>query len=84
MLFTSYVPFDREGLGDGTDDSPLACSAAEGFGRVYAVRLGNGSPALPLPGKIEFQDEAEGTDEETDRFRLIGPGLQGDVVPYPG
>ena len=86
VLFTSYVPFAGEGPGDGRDGSPetspLACSAAEGFGRVYAVRLGNGSPALPLPGKIEFQDDAESADQETDRFRSIGPGLPGEVVPF--
>jgi type IV pilus assembly protein PilY1 len=88
VLFTSYVPFDGESLGDGLEvvhaASPLACSAVEGIGRLYAVRLGNGAPALPAPGKIEFQDDAEAADEETDRFRYIGPGLQGDVVPHGG
>ncbi len=73
VLFTSYVPFSEEGVKENSLD---VCNTSEGFGRVYGVNLRNGSPALPLSGKLKRLGE------EADRFASIGPGLPGEVLPY--
>jgi type IV pilus assembly protein PilY1 len=78
VLFTSYVPSSA----DAVEDSQSACSAAVGLSRVYWVALGDGSPSLPLPGILTPGDEGENPPAGFDRFRAIGPGLLGDVVPY--
>ena len=78
VLFTSYVPSSA----DAVEDTGMACSAAVGASRVYWVTLGNGSPALPLPGSLISGDEGEDPPAGFGRFRAIGPGLHGDVVPF--
>jgi type IV pilus assembly protein PilY1 len=66
-FFTSYVPH----TGGGAD----SCAKSEGTGRVYAVRLKDGAPALPQVGELKLEDDSG-------RYQDIGPGLHGDVVPY--
>ncbi len=78
VVFTSYVPAGT----DAVEDSRTACSADVGFSRMYWVSLGSGSPALPLPGSLTPGGEGEHPSAGFDRFRAIGPGLHGDVVPY--
>jgi type IV pilus assembly protein PilY1 len=71
IVFTSYVP--------PVQTNGTACDATTGSGRVYAVRLANGAPALSqlTAGGIRVATDAA-------RFRPIGPGLHGDIVPYRG
>jgi type IV pilus assembly protein PilY1 len=69
VFFTSYVP-----QADSATDS---CIGSQGSSRAYAVKLADGSPALPGAGNLTLQEE-----EEPPRHLDIGPGLQGDVVPY--
>ena len=75
VLFTSYIPYAETG--------PDPCSASPGFGRVYGVRLGDGSAALPPVEKFEPGEEPgeELPKELSDRFRVIGRGIPGAVMP---
>ena len=76
ILFTSYVPFASELSDRGQLDIPASCDPSQGRGRVYAVNLKNGSPALSSAGKLKLTAQ-----EELVRYLDIGPGLQGDVMP---
>jgi len=78
VLFTSYVPGAVDLREDGTPD----CTQTRGFSRVYGVTLGSGSPALPPPGQLTFAGADQSPQEERERFRKIGPGLQGGVLPF--
>ena len=78
VLFTSYVP----GSVDTGDDSPPDCVPAPGSSRAYGVTLGTGSPALPPPGQLTPTDGDDTAQAGRDLFRNIGPGLQGDVLPF--
>ena len=69
VFFTSYTPH-------GPSESD-PCAGAEGDSRAYVVKLADGSPALPAPGKLTLEES-----EEAARYIEIGPGLQGDIVPY--
>tara|TARA_R110001592_G_scaffold215025_2_gene468337 strand:+ start:116280 stop:119816 length:3537 start_codon:yes stop_codon:yes gene_type:complete len=69
VFFTSYIPRDVS--------KAESCAASEGSSRAYAVRLADGSPALSAAGKLTLEEE-----DEAARHMDIGPGLQGDIVPY--
>jgi type IV pilus assembly protein PilY1 len=75
VFFTSYLP-------EGTSSSSN-CAPSEGDGRLYAVRLRDGSIAYELNNVIEGTDKA-------DRFTTVGPGIPpgakplGDHILLPG
>ncbi len=75
IFFTSYLP---EGTSSSTN-----CAPSEGDGRLYAVRLHDGSAAYQLNSVIEATDKG-------DRFATVGPGIPpgakplGDHILLPG
>jgi type IV pilus assembly protein PilY1 len=75
IFFTSYLP-------QGTSSS-INCAPSEGDGRLYAVRLKDGSAAYQLNNVIEATDK-------TDRYTTVGPGIPpgakplGDHLLLPG
>jgi type IV pilus assembly protein PilY1 len=75
IFFTSYLP-------EGTSSSSN-CAPSEGDGRLYAVRLHDGSAAYQLNNVIETTDKG-------DRFATVGPGIPpgakplGDKILLPG
>jgi type IV pilus assembly protein PilY1 len=75
IFFTTYLP-------EGTSSS-ANCAPSEGDGRLYAIRLKDGSVVYPLNKDIEAIDEA-------DRYTTVGPGIPpgakplGDHILLPG
>jgi type IV pilus assembly protein PilY1 len=75
IYFTSYLP-----EGDG---SSTTCAPSEGSGRLYAIRLKDGSVVFNLNNVIEGYDKA-------DRYTSVGPGIPpgakplGDQILLPG
>jgi type IV pilus assembly protein PilY1 len=75
IFFTTYLP-------EGTSSSSN-CAPTEGDGRLYAIKLGNGSAAYQL------NNTTEGT-IKADRYTTVGPGIPpgakplGDHILLPG
>jgi type IV pilus assembly protein PilY1 len=75
IFFTTYLP---EGTSSSTN-----CSPSEGDGRLYAIRLGDGSAEYQLNNSSEAIDK-------TDRYTTVGPGIPpgakplGDHILLPG
>lgn len=84
VYFTSYLP--------SAGGEASSCVSDQGASRVYAVSLADGSPGLPRARKLRLEeDEAPETEMETEpatdeeavpRYRDIGTGLRGDLLPY--
>lgn len=66
VFFTSYLP-------EGTSSSSN-CAPSEGDGRLYAVRLHDGSAAYQLNNVVSGTDSA-------DRYTTVGPGIPPGVKP---
>jgi len=66
VFFTSYLP-------EGSSSS-ANCAPSEGDGRLYAVRLSNGSVVYGLNNVIDGTDKG-------DRFATVGPGIPPGAKP---
>ncbi len=75
IFFTTYLP---EGTSSSTN-----CAPSEGDGRLYAIRLSDGSVVYDLNKIVEGTDKA-------DRYTTVGPGIPpgakplGDHILLPG